>query len=51
MIMSRTNRNEESLSFFLDIKSENVATAIDSNTCVKCQVNLKAEKYTPVKMA
>ena len=45
--MSRTNRTEESLSFFIDIESENVATAVGINICVKCQVNMENEKlYT-----
>ena len=30
--------------FFVDIERENVATVIDTNTCVKCQVNLEDEK-------
>ena len=42
--MSRTNRTQELLSFFIDIESENVATAIDINTCLKCQVNLEDKK-------
>ena len=36
--------------FFIDIESENVATAVDINTCVKCQVNfLEDEKLYTIK--
>ena len=42
--MSRTNRAQELLCFFIDIENENVATAIDINACLKCQVNLEDKK-------
>ena len=35
--------------FFIDIESENVATAIDINTCVKCQGNLEDKKLYIIK--
>ena len=35
--------------FFIDIESENVATAIDINTCVKCNVNLEEKKLHTIK--
>ena len=42
--MSRTNRAQELLCFFIDIENENVTTAIDINACLKCQVNLEDKK-------
>ena len=48
IIMSRTNKTEESL-VFVDIESENVARTIYINTCVKGQVNLEDKKLYTIK--